>query len=108
MVEKPDPLLRNGGASGSGILERGRDDLQSLISSETLGGGGMRSPPGLSNRRRDDSRGPPETGSGPSRRQLLENFGSSSMAPKPGRSFAEGKSISDDNKIWATHGVPQR
>jgi len=55
----------------------------------------MRSPAGASKRRRDDSRGAPDVGSGASLRQLPENFGSSSAGPKPDRSFAEGKSVYD-------------
>ena len=89
-VEKPEPLRLNDGASGSGIFARCLLDLQSLTSSETLGGGGMRSPGGPSNRRREESRVSCWLGGGPSRRQLPENLESSSkLEPeKPDLSFA--------------------
>lgn len=110
-MEKPEPLRRVGGASGSTTFDIGRDDLQSLASSETLGSGGGRSPGCPSMRRREDSRDSPRDGRGPSLRQFPENLVSSSgIAPlNPGLSLADaGLSLLLNENLTNTHEVRQR
>jgi len=68
-VEKPEPRRRM--VVGSGSVRAGRLERQSEMPSATLG---RRSAGGPSKRRREESR----SGSGPSRRQGLSNFESSS------------------------------
>lgn len=112
VMEKPEPLRRADGASGSATFDSGRDDLQSLASSETFGGGGGRRSPGCPSKRRcEDSRESPKDGRGASLRQLLENLESSSEAAllNPGFSFASaGLNIPSNESLVKTHGVQQR
>lgn len=91
-ARNPEPRLLGGSNSEGGLEGEARAggarlERQSLILSETAGGGGSRDE-GPSNRRREPSR-PANSGNGPSRRQLLANLSSSNPPPpKPERSFA--------------------
>ena len=87
-VEKPEPRLRMGGASGStGKRGGARWDLQFSLLSGTVS---LFSDPSPSYRRRvlvSRSRRP-RSGSGPSRRHEPANFSSSAWPWAPGRSLA--------------------
>lgn len=88
----PEPRRLKPGSSSAGGLDGdaragARLDLQSLMLSETAGGGGSREGP--SKRRLVPSPREGASGSGPSRRQLPENLSSSNPPPpNPERSLA--------------------